>query len=52
MVAILEQAFEIASGFSEEQQAMMANHWIREMKQPDFIEIIRDEMGAIFFRIS
>lgn len=40
----MEKAFRIASNFSEEEQEVLANHWIQEMKPPNFIEIIKDEM--------
>ena len=44
MTTALEQVFEMASKFSEEEQRILANHWLREIRTPDFIEIIRDEM--------
>ncbi len=44
MIAIWEEVLKTASGFSEEEQKILANRWIREMKMPDFIETVRDEM--------
>jgi len=44
MTEILEKAFKIASNFSDEEQEVLANHWIREMRTPNFIEMIKDEM--------
>lgn len=44
MTEILEKAFQIASNFSEAEQEVLADHWIREMRTPHFIEMIKDEM--------
>lgn len=44
MTEILEKAFKIALNFSKEEQEVLANHWIREMRTPNFIDIIKDEM--------
>ena len=44
MTEILEKVFKIASNFSEEEQEVLANHWIQEMRTPNFIELIKDEM--------
>ena len=44
MIAIWEEVLKTASEFSEEEQKILASRWLREMKMPDFIEIIRDEM--------
>lgn len=44
MTAILQEAFNMASGFSEKEQEIIALHWIGEMKIPDFIEMIKDDM--------
>lgn len=42
--AILEEAFKMASEFSEKEQEIIALHWIAEMKIPTFIETIKDDM--------
>lgn len=34
----------MASEFSKKEQEMIAIHWIRELKFPDFIEMIKDEL--------
>ena len=44
MTAIFEEVFKIASNFPEEYQEILAKYWIEEMKHPNFIEIIKDEM--------
>jgi hypothetical protein len=44
MITVWEEFFRTASEFSEEEQKIMANRWLREMKLPDFMEIISDEM--------
>ena len=41
---ILEKAFKIASNFSDQEQEILANHWIRKMRTPNFIERIKEEM--------
>ncbi len=44
MIAIWEEVLKTVSEFSEEEQKILATRWIREMKMPDFIETVRDEM--------
>ena len=44
MIAIWEEVLKTASEFPEEDQKILANCCLREMKTPDFIEAIRDEM--------
>ncbi|MEA1960416.1 MAG: hypothetical protein U9N81_03855 [Bacillota bacterium] len=44
MIAILEEAFKRASEFSEDEQKVLAQYWIDQMKASDYIEIIKDEM--------
>ena len=44
MIATLEEAFKMASELSEDEQNILAFHWIQEMKTPNFLEIIKDEM--------
>ncbi len=44
MIEIWEEVLKTVSEFSEEDQEVLASHWILEMKMPDFIEIVRDEM--------
>ncbi|MDM8550406.1 hypothetical protein QUF72_10020 [Desulfobacterales bacterium HSG2] len=44
MIAIWEELLKTASEFSEEEQKILASHWLREIRLPDFIETIRDEM--------
>ncbi|MEI6260759.1 MAG: hypothetical protein WCR46_12745, partial [Deltaproteobacteria bacterium] len=44
MTAILQEAFNMASGFSEKEQEIIALRWIGEMKIPDFIEMIKDDV--------
>jgi uncharacterized protein YpiB (UPF0302 family) len=44
MTAILQEAFNMASEFSEKEQEIIALHWIGEMKIPDFIEMIKDDV--------
>lgn len=44
MITILEDAFKMASKLSEKEQEILAFHWIREMKVPNFFDIIKDEM--------
>jgi hypothetical protein len=44
MAVILEEAFKMASKFSEKEQEIIALHWIGEMKIPNFIEMIKDDM--------
>jgi len=44
MITVWEEFFRTASEFSEEEQKIMANRWLSEMKLPDFMEIIRDDM--------
>jgi len=44
MIATLEKAFKMASKLSEDEQKMLAFHWIQEMKTPNFFEIIKDEI--------
>ena len=44
MTAILQEAFNMVSEFSEKEQEIIALHWIGEMKIPDFIEMIKDDM--------
>lgn len=45
MQATLEQAVKMASKLKEEEQEILASYWIREMKQPNFLEIIKDELN-------
>ena len=44
MLPYIKEALEIASNFSEEEQKILASHWIQEMKSSDCIERIKDEM--------
>jgi len=44
MLSSIKEAVEIASNFPDEDQKLLANHWIHEMKSPDCIERIRDEI--------
>jgi len=44
MLPYIKEALEIASNFSEDEQKILANHWIQEMKSPDCIERIKNEM--------
>ncbi len=44
MLPYIKEALEIASNFSEDEQKILASHWIQEMKSPDCIERIKDEM--------
>lgn len=44
MIAILEEAFRRASEFSEDEQEVLAQYWIDQMKRSDYIDIIKDEM--------
>ncbi len=44
MLPYIKEALEIASNFSEDEQKILATHWIQEMKSPDCIEKIKDEM--------
>ncbi|MBL7093798.1 hypothetical protein ISS22_07475 [candidate division KSB1 bacterium] len=34
----------MASKLSDDEQKMLAFHWIQEMKTPNFLEVIKDEM--------
>jgi hypothetical protein len=44
MIAIWEEVLKTASEFPEEDQKILATCWLREMKTPDFIETIIDEI--------
>ena len=44
MLSSIKEAIEIASNFPKEEQNLLANHWIQEMKSPDCIERIKGEM--------
>ncbi len=44
MLPYIKEALEIASNFSEDEQKILADHWMQEMKSPDCIERIKDEM--------
>ncbi len=44
MIAIWEEVLKTVSEFSEEEQKILVSRWLREVKMPDFIKIIRDEM--------
>ena len=44
MIEIWEEVLKTVSEFSEEDQEVLASHWIQEMKIPDFIQIVSDEM--------
>ncbi len=44
MIAIWEELLKTASEFSEEEQKLLATRWLYEIKMPDFIEAVRDEM--------
>ena len=44
MLSSIKEVIEIASNFPEEDQKLLANHWIQEMKSPDCIGRIKDEM--------
>ncbi len=44
MLPYIKEALEIASNFTEDEQKILADHWIQEMKSPDCIEKIKDEM--------
>ena len=44
MITTLEKAFKMASKLSDDEQKMLAFHWIQEMKTPNFLEVIKDEM--------
>ncbi len=52
MIAIWEEVLKTVSEFSEEEQKILVSRWLREVKMPDFIKIIRDEVGEIFFGVS
>jgi len=44
MIAVMEKVFEMASRFPEEEQEIIAFHRIGEMKLPNFIEMIKDDL--------
>ncbi|MBC8182196.1 hypothetical protein H8E88_13880 [candidate division KSB1 bacterium] len=44
VITTLEKAFKMASKLSDDEQKMLAFHWIQEMKTPNFLEVIKDEM--------
>ena len=44
MISTLEEAFKMASKLPEKEQKILASHWIQEMKTPNIIDIIKDEM--------
>ena len=44
MLSSIKEAIKIASNFPKEEQKLLASHWIQEMKSPDCIERIKNEM--------
>ena len=41
MLPYIKDVLEIVSNFSEDEQKILASHWIQEMKSPDCIERIK-----------
>jgi hypothetical protein len=44
MIGILEEVFKMASEFPEKEQEILGHYWIQEIKSPDFIKKVKDEM--------
>ena len=44
MLSCIKEAVNIAANFSKDEQKMLARHWIQEMKSPDCIERMKDEI--------